>query len=106
RAIAVLGAFGRARLYHAGKDIFRTKEIGDVWRRGFAKDVGGIAALDDAASVEHDRDVAEQTSFRKVVRHLKHRKPAFEIDRSQHPSCARARARLERTEWLIEQQGP
>ena len=48
----------------------------------------GIALLHDAPAVEHDRDVAEQSGFGEIVRHLQHGESALEVDRAQN---ARAR---------------
>ncbi len=54
--------------------------------------------------VQHDRDVAEQAGLGEVMRHLEHSESPLEVDRAQDSPRDVSRPRIERAEWLVEQQ--
>ena len=99
-----VGRLGANRARASGEHILGAEKVGDVRRRRFAEHLLRIALLHDASAVEHDRDVAEQTGFGEIVRHLEHREPSLEVDRAQNAPRDVARSRIERAERLVEQQ--
>jgi hypothetical protein len=88
----------------AGEHVLGAEEIRDVRRRGFSEHVFGRSLLHHAALVEHDRDVAEQPGFGKVVRHLEHGEAALVVQCAQLSPRERSRPRIERAERLVEEQ--
>ena len=71
------------RIRRPGKYVLGAEEVGDVRRRRLSENFLRVAALNDAAAIEHDGDVAEQPRFAEVVRHLQHGEAALEVDRAQ-----------------------
>ena len=87
-----------------GEHVLRSEELGDVGRRGVSKYLLRLPTLQDAPGIEQDRHVAEEPGFREVVGDLKHRHPPLPVHSSELSARRFAPARVERTEWLVEQQ--
>src|SRR5688572_13521456 len=91
-------------MHGPGEHVLRAEELGDVRRCGLAEDPFGRTGLQDASAVEQDRDVAEQSRFGEVVRHLKDGDVPLLVKRANLPTHANAAAWVEGAEGLIEQQ--
>src|SRR5688500_15863909 len=64
----------------------------------------GRARLKHAPRVEQNRDVTEHPGFGEVVGHLEHGHPPLAVERANLAPDERTPARVERTEWLVEQE--
>ena len=63
-----------------------------------------LPALQHTPGVEQDRHVAEESSLGEVMGDLKDRHPPLPVDSSDLSACRLAPARVERAEWLVQQQ--
>src|SRR5205085_2223 len=77
------------------EDVLCAKEISDIGRSWPAKDLLGIALLQNAPAVEHDGDVAQQSGLREIMRHLEHGETTLVIDGAKEPPRDVAGARIE-----------
>src|SRR5947199_2346880 len=92
------------RARRAGVDVLGAEEVGHVWVRRSAEDVRGIALLQQASLVEEQGDVADETCFGEIVRHVQNRRTAIEVPRADLSPNGGAAPRIERGEWLIEEE--
>src|SRR5688500_14016 len=91
-------------MHGPGEHVLRTEELRDVRRGRLAEDPLGRPGLQDASAVEQDRDVAEQSRFGEVVRHLKDGDVPLLVKRANLATHANAAAWIEGAERLVEQQ--
>src|SRR5687767_2716529 len=91
-------------MHGPGEHVLRAEELGDVRRCRLAEDPLGRTGLQDASAVEQNRDVAEQSRFGEVVRHLKDGDVPLLVKGAHLATHAHAPSWIEGAERLVEKQ--
>src|SRR4029079_13641682 len=102
--IRPVGRYGADRSRGARIDILGAEEGRDVRRRGAAKEILRITGLQETTLVEKDSDVADETRFLEVVRHMQHDAATIEVHRAHLTSHGGAAPRIECGERLVEEE--
>ena len=90
----------------AGEDVLRAEELRDVRRLRPPEHIGRLSALQYTAAVEQDRDVAQRSGLREIVRHVQRRESPLAMNRADLAARGGPPLRIERRERLVEQQQP
>ena len=84
--------------------VLRAEKLRDGRRRRSTKQFGRRAGLNHSPSLQQNRVVAERPRLGEVVRDVQHGHPELTLQATQHPTHVRATPRIERGEWLVEEQ--
>ena len=104
RGVGPIGCRRANRPRGTSIDVLGAEEAGDVRRRRAPKEVGGVAGLKNAAFVEQNRDVADETSFGKIVGDVQDGTLTLEVDRPDLSPNGCPAPRVEGGEGLVEQE--